>query len=56
MEEIIGILKKKTCIMRSFLLVLPIYYNDQIKEGEAAGECSLHGKQEKCIQSFGRKA
>jgi hypothetical protein len=41
--------------MRSFLIVFPKYYNNQIKEGEMAGECSLHGKEKKCIQSFGSK-
>jgi len=29
--------------------------NDQIKEDEMGGACSTHGKNEKCIQYFGRK-
>lgn len=35
----------ENCIMRNFLIVLPKYCNGQIKEGETAGECSLHGKE-----------
>jgi hypothetical protein len=30
-------------------------YNDQVKGDETAGTCSMHGREEKCIQGTGMK-
>jgi hypothetical protein len=42
MEEIIGIMRN--CIIKSFLLLLPKYYNNQIKDDKMAEESSLSRK------------
>jgi hypothetical protein len=37
------------------LLLLAKYYNNQLTEDEMGRACDMHGKEEECIQSFGRK-
>jgi hypothetical protein len=31
------------------------YYGDHVKEDKIGGECSKHGRNEKCVQNFGLK-
>ena len=37
-----------------YLLFTKYYMGDQIKNNEMGGACSTYGKQERCIQGFGR--
>jgi hypothetical protein len=46
----------KDYIMRCFMVCTPLtkcYSGDRIKKNEMSGECSMYGRQERCIQGFG---
>ena len=45
----------ESCVMRSFMLCCPhqILLIDQNVKNEVGGACSMYGREEKCIQSFG---
>jgi hypothetical protein len=42
--------------MKNFMTYTPrYYYGDSIEEDEMDGACSVHGKDEKCLQYFSSK-
>jgi hypothetical protein len=36
------------------VLLTKLDQDDQIKEDEMSGACSMHGKNQKCLQNFGQ--
>jgi hypothetical protein len=43
------------CILPIFVFISKYYEGDHIKENRRGEACNMHGKYEKCIQSFSLK-
>jgi hypothetical protein len=54
-ETIIGLFRKFHDELLDLLLLAKYYYDYQIEEDEMGRACSTHGREEECVERFGRK-
>jgi hypothetical protein len=55
-EKVTGGCKTVVQLWTSYLVILSKYYmGGEIKRNETGGACGTYGRQEKCIQGFGKE-